>query len=201
MKPGMTIVPEQSTISASPAETVGATSAILLPSIRTSAFSKSPTRGSRLSTTPPRSRMRRLRPSPTRPCRSAGVAERSPPAWPALVVSDGLPQPAAGIVAAASPAAPALMNSRRLARPNLESRLPAEARRAEAGVPNPGRLPPVPVMELVARRDFTRDVDDEGLSLPPLHQRLLAKASVHELFDELDAAVLEELRIRFETAI
>ena len=38
MKPGMTIVPVQSTISASPAETVGATSAILFPSIRTLAF-------------------------------------------------------------------------------------------------------------------------------------------------------------------
>ena len=43
------------------------TAAIFVPSIRTSAFSKSPTRASRLSTAPPRSRMRRLRPSPTRP--------------------------------------------------------------------------------------------------------------------------------------
>ena len=43
MKPGMTIVPEQSTTSASPAEMLGAISAIVLPSIRTSAFSKSPT--------------------------------------------------------------------------------------------------------------------------------------------------------------
>jgi hypothetical protein len=42
MKPGITIVPLQSTISASPAEIVGAISAILFPSIRTSAFSKSP---------------------------------------------------------------------------------------------------------------------------------------------------------------
>src|SRR5437867_4211292 len=99
MKPGMTIVPEQSTTSASVAEMLGRTSAINFPSIGTSALSKSPTTGSRLSTTPPFSRMRRLRPSPMVSWVSTGVADRTP---------------ASGVAAKEAPANPAAArNSRR----------------------------------------------------------------------------------------
>jgi hypothetical protein len=66
MKPGMTMVPEQSITSASAAVMVGAICAIVFPLIKTSAFSKSPIFGSSVSTTPPRNRMGRLRPSPMR---------------------------------------------------------------------------------------------------------------------------------------
>src|SRR5687767_11256896 len=79
MKPGMTMVPRQSTTSASPAVRFGPTAAIVLPSIRTSACSKSPTFGSRLRTTPPRSKTRR-RPSGTSSC-AATPSEDDPARW------------------------------------------------------------------------------------------------------------------------
>src|SRR4051794_4574960 len=57
MKPGMTMVPEQSIFSP-PASRLGPTATIFFPSISTSAFSKSPTPGSRVRTTPPFSTLR-----------------------------------------------------------------------------------------------------------------------------------------------
>ena len=93
----------------------GATLTITFPSIKTSAFSKSPTLGSRLSTTPPRSRMRRLRPSPTRFWRSAGVAVRSPSSC--LVLAGPAEAPEVMLVMLASEAsvapAPVVRNFRR----------------------------------------------------------------------------------------
>src|SRR5262245_42324967 len=103
MKPGMTIVPEQSTTSASAAVIPGAICAILFPSISTSAFSKSPIFGSSVSTTPPRSRMRRLRASPTRSWVCAVVVV----CWP---LTCEVPHAAAAIPATA---VAAVRNSRR----------------------------------------------------------------------------------------
>src|SRR5262245_3807432 len=61
--------------------------------------------------------------------------------------------------------------------------------------------PTVPVIELLTRRDLPRDVNDDGVSFPALHQLLLAQISVQELFDEFDAAILHELRVRLQAAI
>src|SRR5437867_4347979 len=107
MKPGMTIAPEQSTTSASEAETLGAIWAIFFPSMRMSAFSKSPTFASRLRTTPPRSRMRRLLASPVKFWASGAAAARAGE-------SCALPHDAP-----ARPAAPAVRKSRRDRRPGL----------------------------------------------------------------------------------
>src|SRR4051812_12776993 len=57
MKPGSTIMRDAS-IAVASALISGRTATIFLSSIRTSAFSKSPTAGSKLSTTPPLSRVR-----------------------------------------------------------------------------------------------------------------------------------------------
>src|SRR5262245_47797339 len=95
MKPGMTIVPEQSITSAS-AEIAGAIWAIVFPLIKTSAFSKSPTLGSSESTTPPRNRMGRLRPSPMRFW--VAVCEADPPP-PGVWVQDAAASAAALAVA------------------------------------------------------------------------------------------------------
>src|SRR3954452_1349907 len=57
MKPGSTIIRDAS-IAVASALISGRTAMIFLSSIRTSAFSKSPTAGSKLSTTPPLSRVR-----------------------------------------------------------------------------------------------------------------------------------------------
>src|SRR4029079_18976718 len=57
MKPGSTIMRDAS-ITVASALISGRTATIFLSSIRTSAFSKSPTAGSKLSTTPPLSRVR-----------------------------------------------------------------------------------------------------------------------------------------------
>src|SRR5262245_66625214 len=56
--------------------------------------------------------------------------------------------------------------------------------------------PPVPVIELLTGRDLPRDVNDDGVALPALYQLLLAQIAKQELFDELDAAILHELRVR-----
>src|SRR5215813_9049683 len=41
-----------------------------------------------------------------------------------------------------------------------------------------GVSPPVPFIQLVAGRNFARDVDDHGVPLPALHQLLLAKIAI-----------------------
>src|SRR5215510_6718142 len=61
--------------------------------------------------------------------------------------------------------------------------------------------PPVPVIELFPWRDLPRDVDDDGVTFPALHQLLFAQVSVQELFDEFDAAILHELRVWLQAAI
>ena len=60
MKPGMTIMPRQSTTLALLALMLGRIATIFLPSMSTSAFSKSPTAGSSVRTTAFFSRMRSL---------------------------------------------------------------------------------------------------------------------------------------------
>src|SRR5688572_10878763 len=111
------MVPEQSITSASPAETLAPTAAIVFPSTSTSAVAKSPTFRSRLSTMPPRSRILRFRPSPTRFCSSAGVADRNPAGAACGAVAGAGPPAAARHDAApsapASPAAPDVRMSRR----------------------------------------------------------------------------------------
>src|SRR5262245_37077974 len=116
MNPGITIVPEQSTTSASPGAISGAIALIVLPSIITSALAKSPTLRSRLSTTPPRRRMRRFRASPTRFCSSRGGVDRKSPRGAWLVVAGAVLPPDARHATAptvpASPTAPDFKKSR-----------------------------------------------------------------------------------------
>src|SRR5881397_34010 len=64
-----------------------------------------------------------------------------------------------------------------------------------------GFSPSIPFIQLFPRRNLARDVHDNGVPLPALHQLLLAKIAIEELFDKLDAAVLEELHIRLQPAI
>src|SRR5262245_58857919 len=63
------------------------------------------------------------------------------------------------------------------------------------------RLPAVPVVEPVTFWNLPPDVEDEPFALPVPDERLLAQPAVHELFDELDAAVLEQLRIWLQPSI
>src|SRR5262249_49933099 len=96
--PGITIVLAASITSAPGALMFGRTAEIFVPSIRTSASSKSPTARSRLSTQPPLMRM-------ARPAAGAPAGAVCPAARPGEV--------AASIGAAAAPAAPVHRNARR----------------------------------------------------------------------------------------
>src|SRR5437879_10758786 len=59
----------------------------------------------------------------------------------------------------------------------------------------------VPLIEAVAWRHLASDVDRHGLAFPMLNQLLLAKTSVHELFDEFVAAKVEKLHVRLHPTI
>ena len=62
-------------------------------------------------------------------------------------------------------------------------------------------LPTVPLIEAVAGRHLSGDIDYHRIAFPALDQRLLAKISVHELLDEFVAAKLEKLHVRFHATI
>src|SRR5262249_47805532 len=59
----------------------------------------------------------------------------------------------------------------------------------------------IPIKKLVAGWNLARDVDNHRLAFPPLHQLLFADISIKELLGKLDAGVLEELNIGFQTAV
>src|SRR6266853_3262134 len=59
----------------------------------------------------------------------------------------------------------------------------------------------VPLIEAVTWRHLASDVDRHGLAFPVLNQLLLAKTSIHELFDEFVAAEVEKLHVRLHPAI
>src|SRR5690242_17961978 len=65
-------------------------------------------------------------------------------------------------------------------------------RRCRHNSPNsaPSRLPAVPLIELITRRDLAGNIDRHGLAFPVLDQWLLAQMSVHELLGEFIAAEL-----------
>src|SRR5713226_10179086 len=65
----------------------------------------------------------------------------------------------------------------------------------------PATLLTVPPIEAVTGRHLTSNVDRHGLAFPVLNQLLLAKTSLHELFDEFVAAKVEKLHVRLHPAI
>src|SRR6266704_7110128 len=59
----------------------------------------------------------------------------------------------------------------------------------------------IPFKKAVAWWNLARDIDNHRLPFPPLHQLFLANMSIKKLFGKLDAGVLDELNIGFQTAI
>src|SRR6266853_1211045 len=79
--------------------------------------------------------------------------------------------------------------------------LPRRFNYPELGYWRPSVLPTVPLIEAIAGRYLAGDIDRHGIAFPALDQRLLAKISVHEFFDEFVAAKLEKLHVRFHATI
>src|SRR5207247_2487649 len=59
----------------------------------------------------------------------------------------------------------------------------------------------IPFKKAVAWWNLARDIDNHRLAFPSLDQLLLADMSIKELLGKLDAGVLEELNIGFQTAV
>src|SRR5262245_54847756 len=62
-------------------------------------------------------------------------------------------------------------------------------------------LAPNPLMDLLGRRTFSRNVDNYGLAFPTLDQLLLPQVPVQELFYEIDTVIFEDLRTGFKTSV
>src|SRR5438132_4580722 len=59
----------------------------------------------------------------------------------------------------------------------------------------------IPFKKAVAWWNLARDINNHCLPFPPLHQLILANMSIEEFLSKFDAGVLDELNIRFQTAI